>query len=191
MKVVVGLEFMKEAFNTCALYAFLKDLETGESQTITLATDSWTNREPETLSDKARLIEDIVKLNKEECLGYHRCLAWVKGKAFNSFEEAEKFARNLYRQAERMYKKKELRRLEQEVLKSRFYMYTAVLNPEFSQDVLSALYDALPDDANTECPAFFPLHEVARIVQEKGNSEDKELLKEMEELGVDYVEIRF
>lgn len=116
MKVVIGLEFAREAYRTCALYAYLKDLESGQSETITLATDSWTNRDPETLSDKAKLIEGLVTLNKSDCLGYHRCLAWIKGKAFKSFEEAEEFAMSLYKQAEEIYEKKKLKALEEELL---------------------------------------------------------------------------
>jgi len=56
-KWVVGFMFKREEFRTCKLYVYLKELNSGIEVIRDIAYDSWTNRNPETLSLKTMLME--------------------------------------------------------------------------------------------------------------------------------------
>ena len=116
-KIVVGVLFKREPFRTAKVYAVLKDLVSGAEKKTDLAYDSWTNKDPLVIDDQCKALASLEGLawNKPDLLGRHRCLVWLKQKAFSNFEKAEAFIKDCWRKAVELDRQNKLRSLEAEL----------------------------------------------------------------------------
>ena len=99
-KYVIGFYYAREAFRTSCLSIVVRDLNNMTDSYEDISTDSWTNRDPETLWERAQFIGKVVSLNRNPD---HRKIAWVKHKVFNSKEKALQTGKEIWAKAQTLY----------------------------------------------------------------------------------------